>query len=106
MVYAVYTTESLDKELEKLSNSDRETITKLMVKLKDNPYVGDPIRYKFFREKRVKEKRLYFLVYDDLSAVLVVAFGGKKAQQETIDEIAKSLPEFKAYMQNLLKHEQ
>ncbi len=101
MAYAVYTTESLDKEIEKLSNSDRETITKLIVKLKDNPHVGNPIRYKFFREKRVKEKRLYFLVYDDLSAVLVVAFGGKKAQQETIDEIVKSLPEFKSYVKKL-----
>ena len=103
MAYAVYTTESLDKELEKLSNSDREIIQKILLKLKDNPYVGDPLRYRFIREKRVEEKRLYFLVYDDLSAVLVVAFGGKKAQQETIDEIIKCLPEYKQYMKNLLK---
>ena len=103
MAYAVYTTESLNKELEKLSNSDKERVQKLFLKLKDNPYVGDPIRYKFFREKRIKEKRLYFLVYDDLSAVLIVAFGGKRAQQETIDEIIKCLPEFKIYLENLLK---
>jgi mRNA-degrading endonuclease RelE of RelBE toxin-antitoxin system len=105
MAYAVYTTESLDKELDKLSNSDREIIKKIFLHLADNPYVGDQIRYRFFREKRIKEKRLYFLVYDDLSAVLVVAFGGKKAQQETIDEIIKCLPEFKEYLQNLLKKE-
>jgi mRNA-degrading endonuclease RelE of RelBE toxin-antitoxin system len=103
MSYEVYTTESFDKEIEKLSDSDKEIIQKIFLQLRENPYVGDQIRYRFFREKRIKEKRVYYLVYDDLSAVLVVAFGGKKAQQETIDEIIKMLPEFKKHMQNLLK---
>ena len=103
MAYAVYTTDSFDKETEKLSKSDKEIIEKIFLQLKENPYAGDQIRYRFFREKRIKEKRLYFLVYDDLSAVLVVAFGGKKAQKETIDEIIKCLPEFKIYLQNLLE---
>lgn len=57
---------------------------------------------KFFREKRVREKRVYYLVYDDLSAVLIIAFSGKKEQKETIDEIVKYLPEFKRYMKDLL----
>jgi len=52
----------------------------------------------------VSKKRIYYLVYDDLSAVLIVAFGGKKAQQETIDEIIECLPEFKEYLRNLLRN--
>jgi mRNA-degrading endonuclease RelE of RelBE toxin-antitoxin system len=103
MAYAVYTTESFEKEIEKLSEADKTIIQKIFLQLKDNPYAGDQIRYRFFREKRIREKRLYFLVYDDLSAVLVVAFGSKKAQQETIDEIIKFLPEYKKYLENLLK---
>lgn len=47
-------------------------------KLKNNPYVDDQIRYKFFREKRIKEKRIYYLIYEDLQIVLIVAFRGKK----------------------------
>jgi hypothetical protein len=58
----------------------------------------------FFREKRVREKRLYFLIYDSLSAVLVVAFGGKKAQKETIEEIIKYLPAYKFYVEKLIKN--
>jgi len=100
MAYAVYTTDSFEKEIEKLSENDRKIIQKIFFQLKENPYVGDSIRYKFFREKRIKEKRIYFLVYDDLSSVLVVAFGGKKAQQDIIDEIIKLLPEFKKYLEN------
>ena len=75
------------------------------MQLKENPYVGDSIRHRFFREKRIREKRIYYLIYDDLSAVLIVAFGGKKAQQETIDRIIELLPEFKIYLEKLLKED-
>ena len=105
MAYAVYATESFDKETESLSQSDKDIIQKIFLQLKENPYSGDQIRYKFFREKRIREKRLYFLIYDDLSAVLAVAFGGKKEQEETIDEIIKLLPEFKIYAQNLINQD-
>jgi len=103
MTYAVYTTENFEKEIERFSEADREIIHKIFLQLKENPYVGDQIRYRFFREKRIKEKRIYYLVYDDLMVVLVVAVGGKKMQQETIEEIIKELPEFKIYLENLLK---
>jgi mRNA-degrading endonuclease RelE of RelBE toxin-antitoxin system len=103
MAYAVYTTESFEKEIKKLSDSDKDIIQKIFLQLKENPYVGDSIRYRFFREKRVKEKRIYYLIYDDLSTVLVVAFGGKKAQQETIDRIIEILPEFRIYLEKLIK---
>jgi len=102
MTYAVYTTENFENKIENLSESDRKIIQKIFLQLKNNPYVGDAIRYRFFREKRIKEKRMYYLIYDDLSAVLIVAFGGKKEQQETIEEIIKDLPEFKEYLKRLL----
>ena len=103
MAYAVYTTESFEKETKKLSQFDKERIQKIFLQLKENPYVGDQIRFRFLREKRIDEKRIYYLIYDNLMAVLAVAFGGKKAQQETIDEIIKTLPEFKRYIEEKLK---
>lgn len=102
MAYAVYVTESFEKEIEKLSDSDRDILKKTFRQLKENPYVGDQIRYKFFREKRIREKRIYYLVYDDLSAVLIIAFGGKKEQQETINKTLNHLPEFRKYVEYLL----
>ncbi len=103
MVYAVYTTESFQEQIKSLSDSEKRVIGKVYLQLKGNPYVGDQIRYRFFREKRIKEKRIYYLVYDNLASVLVVAFGGKKAQQETIEEIIKDFPEYRKYMEKLLK---
>ncbi|MEA3248211.1 MAG: hypothetical protein U9Q73_00735 [Nanoarchaeota archaeon] len=57
MNYKVYMTETFEKEFDKLSTSEKEITKKIFLQLKENPFVGDAIRYKFFREKRIKEKR-------------------------------------------------
>jgi len=101
MVYKVYAMEVFDKELNKLSSDYSSKVEKIFLQLKDNPYVGDSIRYKFFREKRIKEKRIYYLVYDDLNIVLIVAIGGKKTQKETIDKIASYFKEYRNYAKKL-----
>ena len=103
MVYAVYTTKSFDRETEKLSKEEQERIQKIFLQLKENPYVGDQLQYRHLREKRVKEKRVYYLVYDDLLAVLVVAVSGKKDQQATINHIIDNFDEYKEYLGKLLR---
>ncbi len=104
MPYAVYAIENFDKETSKLDALDEQILRKTFSQLKENPFVGDAIRYKFFREKRLREKRIYYLIYEEFSLVLLVAFSGKKAQQETIDEIVKLLPEYKKYAEQLYKN--
>lgn len=101
MAYAVYALNVFDKEVDKLSESDKEIIKKISFQLRENPYVGDQIRYKFFREKRIREKRIYYLVYDDLKIVLMVTIGGKKAQEETIDKIVEYFKEYRKYAEKL-----
>lgn len=41
MAYTVYTTESFERELGKLSEYNKEVIKKIFLQLKENPYVGD-----------------------------------------------------------------
>ena len=103
MLYAIYTTKSFDKEITKLSQNDRKRIQKIFLQLKENPYVGDQLQYRYLREKRIKEKRVYYLVYDDLQAVLVVAISGKKYQQTTINYIIDNFDEYKQYLEKLLR---
>lgn len=102
-MYKVIGTETYLKEIGKWTKNDREAAEKLPKQLSNNPYVGDPLSYKFLREKRVKEKRVYFLVYDDLKLVLLVATSGKKDQQETIDHIKNQLVEFKIIAEKIAK---
>ena len=52
MTYSVYGTESFEKEMDKLLGLDKQIINKIFLQLKENPYVGDPIRYKFFRLRK------------------------------------------------------
>ncbi len=102
MAYAVYTTQRFDKELAKLAKEEERRIEKIFLQLKENPYVGDQLQYKNLREKRIKEKRIYYLVYDDLQAVLIVAISGKKNQQATINHIIDSFSEYRIYLERLL----
>ncbi|MBI5072287.1 hypothetical protein HZA99_00560 [Candidatus Woesearchaeota archaeon] len=38
---------------------------KIEEQLVENPYVGDPIRVPWFREKKKDKYRIYYLIYDD-----------------------------------------
>ena len=103
MVYSVYITETFEKEISNLSNFHKRILQKMYNQLRENPYVGDSIRYKFFREKRLKEKRIYYLIYEKLKLVLIIAYSGKKNQQEIIDKIIELLPEYRIYAERLFK---
>ncbi len=104
-MYAVFRTEKFDKELAKqLSKEEQRQVENFEKKqLVENPYVGDPLGYKFFREKKVGGKRVYFLVYDDIKAILMVAVSDKKAQQETIDELKGRLEDYYEVVKEAIK---
>lgn len=103
MVYVVYMTEKFDKEMKKFSEEEQKRIKKIFFQIRDNPYVGNQLRYKFLREKRLQEKRIYYLVYDDLQAVLIVAISNKKTQQETINHIVQYFDGYRIYLEQILK---
>lgn len=103
--YSVYTTESFDREMKKLNNDEQERIMKIFLQLKSDPHTGKQLKYKHLREKRMDEKRIYYLVYDNFQAVLIVALGGKKTQQETIDHIIQYFQEYRVYLERILNDE-
>lgn len=101
MTYAVYTTKEFDVQFGKLQDSDNLIVQKIFTQVKENPYVGDAIRYRFFREKRIREKRIYYLVYEDLKIVLFISIGNKKIQQATINKAISFFSEFREYAKSL-----
>jgi len=104
-MYEVYTIESFDKKFSKLSYEEQRRIENIYKQLRENPYVGDQLRYKFLREKRLDEKRIYYLVYDDLNAVLIVGISDKKTQKETINQIVNFFDDYRLYIEKLLKQD-
>lgn len=92
--YTLYTTEEFDKDYAKLDNSLQQQIAKEIEQLRTNPHVGKPLGYKFFREKKVKNYRVYYLIYEEYVIVFVVALSDKKDQQRAIDTIKWLLPRY------------
>ena len=97
-LYEVYAAASFLEEYDKLSKAEQARVNKIRAQLRVNPYVGRPLGYKFFREKRFDGKRLYYIIYEDYVIVLVVAYSDKKTQQSTIDSVKKS---FELYRQEV-----
>ena len=91
------------EEISTLSKDYQEVAEKLPEKLAVNPFQGDPLGYPFLREKRIREKRIYYLIYEDLKLVLLVAVSSKKDQQTTIDHLKNGLDEFRKIAEEVAK---
>ncbi len=102
-MFTVIGTDTYLKEISKWPKADREVAEKIPKNLALNPITGAPLGYSFLREKRFKEKRVYYLVYEDLKLVLLVATSGKKNQQATIDHIKEHLGEFRKVAEDIAK---
>jgi len=101
-MYAVFRTEQFEKEVAKKFSPEEQTqVRNLEIKqLRHNPYVGDPLGYKFLREKKVSGKRVYYLIYEDFKMVLLVQVSNKKQQQEVINKIKAELEKYYLLMES------
>ena len=101
MVYEVYETTTFSEIYETLEKDEQEWINKIKLQLKENPRVGKPLRLDWFREKKLKNKRLYYLIYKNLNKVLIVAFGSKKEQQKIINSVLMNLERYKRIIESV-----
>jgi len=102
-MYRVFRSEWYSKKLKKLDKSDIKRVEKFEQQLKQQPFNGKPLGYKFFREKKFDGKRLLFLVYEEHSVVFLVTITDKKAQQRDIDFIVSHLNIYKEEIDELVK---
>lgn len=102
-MYTVILTNAYEKEISKWDKSERNIAEKIPKKLAENPYIGKPLNYPFLREKKIKGKRIYYLIYDDLRLVLLIATSDKNDQQEVINFIKSNLFEFRKVAEEISK---
>jgi len=86
-----------------LTKEQQSRVDKIEEEISEKGYVGDSLSFRFLREKKIEDRRIYFLIYDDLKSVLMVSVSDKKAQQATIDKIKQFLPEFRILIEELIK---
>ena len=101
--YKIYTTNEFDKDFNKLDKSLQDQVAKEIEQLRISPYVGKPLGYKFFREKKVKNYRLYYLIYEEYVVVFVIAMSDKKDQQKVIDAVKDLLPHYREEIRKRFK---
>ena len=101
-MFQVFTTEEFDKRFKKLDSQLQKEIGKEIDQLEENPFLGKPLNYKFFREKKVKNYRIYYLIYDEHVVVFVITISTKKDQQETINKIRSLIPYYQEEMKRKL----
>lgn len=102
-MFKVVGTDTYLKEISRWSKSEIESAQKIPLQLAGNPFVGKLLSYPFLREKRIKEKRVYYLVYNDLMLILLVATSAKKDQQKTIDSIKENLKDYRIVAEDIAK---
>jgi hypothetical protein len=103
-MFEIYYFPTFEKEIKKtLTPHERELVKKYIIKnLKPKgDKVGDNITYDFFREFKIKGKRIYFLVYKDIAIILMVGASNKKDQQIRINKIKANLDLYKEYAKKL-----
>ncbi len=101
--YDVIGTSTYLEELDKWPKQDKLAAEKLPSRLSENPHIGKPLGYPFLRESRVSGRRIYYLIYDDLKLILLVAVSGKKDQQATINHIKNQLKEYRKVAEEIAK---
>ena len=55
MVYKIIISEEFEKQYNDLPKTTQEQIKKLRDKIKENPYVGDPLGYKFLEKRNFRD---------------------------------------------------
>jgi len=87
----------------KYDKNIQDRVDKIEDKLMCNPEYGKPLGTKWFRESRFENYRIYYLIYEDLNAVYMIAISNKKEQQKTINTIKLFLEFFREEIEKLVK---
>jgi len=103
--YKVFRSVSFQEEISKYDKNIQDRVDKIEDKLMFNPEYGNPLGTRWFRESRFENYRIYYLIYEDLQAIYIIAISSKKDQQKTINTIRLFLEFFRDEIERLVEEE-
>ena len=83
-----------------MEKREQEWADKIKLQLIGNPHAGKPLKFEWFREKKFGDKRIYYLIYKDISKILLVSFGSKKDQQKIINHIVENKERYRKIIES------
>lgn len=94
--YRIVELDRFGKIFNKLPKCIADHFRKQFDRLRDNPYsIGKPLGYMWLIDLKNKGHRVYYLIYDDETVVLLVGVSDKKNQKEVILSIKDNLKLFR-----------
>jgi len=103
MAWRIFATLEFEKDFKKLDNAIQSQVRKEIEQLKENPFVGKPLGYEFFREKKALGYRIYYLIYEESVVVFLAAISNKKQQQKAIKTIKALIPFYREEIKRKIK---
>ncbi|MEK6855896.1 MAG: hypothetical protein AABX66_01925 [Nanoarchaeota archaeon] len=103
--YKVFRSVSFQREIVKYDKNIQDRVDKIEDNLEYNSKYGNPLGTEWFRESRFENYRVYYLVYEDLYSIYIVAISGKKDQQKTINTIRLFLEFFRLEIERLVRED-
>src|SRR3989344_9274103 len=97
--YGSFTTETFKKIYSSLDGRERIWIDKIKKQLEENP-TGRILKFEWFREKKLHDKRLFYLVDEKGKKILFVGFATKKDQQKIISFVIENKDELFLLLRN------
>ncbi len=101
--FSVFVTRTFQSKLLKRDKKFNVWVEKVFDQLSVNPFAGKPLGPKWFREKKLENFRVYFLVFEEKKTVYVVNLSTKKDQQRIINSIWLLLGTYKKELEDLLE---
>lgn len=85
--FKVFHSDEFDRQLSKFDKIFQDRLDKVEGKLSINPCYGNQLGIRSFRETRLGTYRFYYIIYEDLKSIYMVAISDKKDQQKVINTI-------------------
>ena len=101
--FKVYRSEPFDEQIEKMPKDFKVWVDKVETQLAENPHVGKPLGFRWFREKKYGKFRIYYLIYEEFGCVYMIALSDKKEQQKTINTIKLFLNDYRNTIEKITK---
>lgn len=75
------------KVYDQSEKAEQQWIDKMRDQLARDLRVGKPLRYDWFREKKFRNRRLFYVINENTRKALLITVGDKKEQQAIIDHV-------------------
>ena len=102
--FSVFFDPVFERKLAKKDTRFKQWVFRMVEQLKVEPFLGQPLGVRWFREKKFEKYRLYYLIFSDLEAIYFVHISEKKDQEVVIATIRQFGDDYRRELLQLIEN--